>query len=203
MKKIIFISCFTLFLAGCSLIQRVAAKHEYSLNIHITNHHNLFTACKKDVIKISTLNNNVLADSNFMYYKTGLYKVNNYTQSKWLQMPSFMINSVLIKTLRADNLFKAVISKDSFANADLMLEVVIENFMQYFSKTQKKSFVKVKLHFALINLKTNNIISSQTQMSILKVKSLNAFGGVVMLSKALNNVLNNNSLWLQNICKKR
>lgn len=203
MKKIIFTGLSLFFLTGCSFIRTVPAKYEYNLKIKTTKYNYLPTACKKNVIKISILNNNTLINSNLMYYKIGSYKIDNYTQSKWLQMPSFMINLALIKMLRADNIFKAVISKDSFANANFMLEVNIENFMQYFTKTQRNSFVKVKMYFTLINLKTDNIITSQTQISRLKVNQLNAFGGVVMLSKAVSNILNNNSLWLQNICIKR
>ena len=201
-KKWFYISCCMLFFTGCSLQQVLPAQAQYDLSVTKSEKIYKQSPCKKYVLKVRALDENVLTASDSIYYMVGKYKINSYTESKWSQMPGHSINALVIQSLRRSNIFEDVQSKRSFANADLILQYDVEDFMQYFSEDLKSSYVKVKIHFSLIDPKDGRLLHSITQSERVEASSLDAFGGVKALSTALGDVLDKNVQWVYDMCQK-
>ncbi|MEA2092286.1 MAG: hypothetical protein U9O83_07980, partial [Campylobacterota bacterium] len=84
---------------------------------------------------------------------------------------------------------------------DLILEINIEDFMQYFSKDLTQSYSKVVLSLTLIDAKTSRVIASDTFSAKMDALSLDASGGVKALDAALQDVLSQSVGFLNEACK--
>jgi hypothetical protein len=73
--------------------------------------------------------------------------------------------------------------------------------MQYYTKDNNSSYVKVIFSFALVRVKDVKALDSIVIEKELSSDSLNAEGGVKSLNKALSEVLVETNLWLSKACK--
>jgi cholesterol transport system auxiliary component len=106
-----------------------------------------------------------------------------------------------LKLIRGSKLFKSVQVSKSRSKNDFILEIHIEDFMQYFSENSKKSYANVLVSLTLIDFKTNEVFATQTFGSKVDITELNANGGVDGLNKALSDVLTQSNFWLGEICR--
>jgi len=136
-----------------------------------------------------------------MYYAQGNMKQYMYSSSKWSRSPNRAITSEFLTLIRASNLFKSVQTAKSRSRSDIILEINIEDFMQYFDENSTLSHVNVVINLSLINARGNSVFASQTFNTKIDVKMLNANGGVDGLNKALREVLLDTNEWLSEVCK--
>lgn len=202
-KKIVLYLVILFLFAGCSIQRAMPPVKTYKLHVDTKTQRFHDSRCTKDVLKVMGLKLNSIATSNNIYYGIGNYYINSYTQSQWLQYPSFMINSSLISALQKSHMFKAVLSYDAQSSADLLLEYNIIDFVQHFNKAKTKSYVDVKMDFLLINAQDNKLIASTLFSKKIQATSLNALGGVKAFSKSTGDIISKVEMWLNHICTKR
>jgi len=136
-----------------------------------------------------------------MNYMQGNSKEYSFTQSQWSQSPNKALTLQMVKLLRNMDLFKSVQVSKSRSKSDWILEIYVEDFMQYFDKNLTSSYVNIEMTLTLIDTKDNSIVASKTFYSKLKSRTLNAEGGAEALNMALENILLNSAKWFEGIGK--
>ena len=194
----IFIITVVISMTGCS--SPTPAMHEYRLSEALPPVQAIKTVCKKKTLRVDPSMSAALYKSSNMYYAQGKYAQYTYSQSRWIENPNSKITRKVTRFLRKMNLFKSVQNADSKTKNDLSLEMTIEDFMQYFDKNDKNSYVNVVITFSFVNLNTHEIYATKTFQSKLKTQTNDALGGVKALDKGLYNILNESALWIKGIC---
>lgn len=193
--RFIYILLIVIF-SGCTI--KTEPTKELNLSIddkYISSSKN--SSCKTKDIKISFVALPAyLQTTKMSYNQDGIY---SYNETKWLDLPSNMISLELNKALRESEIFKTVLNNKSRAKSELILEVNVEEFMQYYK--HNSSFVKVSYVLNLVDHNSNKIISSQSFQTQVDVTSLDASGGVEAFKKALSILFVKNIEWLSGECR--
>lgn len=201
MYKKITIGAFLLLLfGGCSIKEVLPPVKTYDLHVDAQVHPFKRSSCSGKVLKVKLLSLNSLASSDNIYYAIGRYYINSYTQSQWLQPPSFQINSSLILALQKSRIFKAVLLDETQSSADVLLEYSIIDFVQQFNKAKTKSYAKVKINFLLIDTHSNRVIASKTFSVKADAPSQNALGGVKAFTDATSKIISEAIAWIDATC---
>lgn len=187
---------FILIFSGCT----IKTEPIKELNLSINNTYvpsNKISSCKTKDIKISFVAlPDYLQTTKMNYTQDGIYSFN---ETKWLDLPSNMISLELSKALRESEVFKTVLNNKSRAKSDLVLEVNVEEFMQYFE--QNSSYVKVSYVLNLVDHSSSKIVSSQSFKTKVDTLSFDANGGVEAFKKALSILFAKNIEWLLGECR--
>ncbi|WP_373069308.1 hypothetical protein [Sulfurimonas sp.] len=198
MGKYLLLSLLFLFTA-CSTKVPTIVKYKVSPNINLAKTEE--SACSSKSAKVALAFTNSSLISKDMSYVRGDSKVYEYSESAWLNNPNYAVSNELIKMLRNIELFKSVQESKSRSMADLIIEVNLEDFMQYYSKDLKESYSLVQINFSIIDFKTSQVISTKTFRSKVDSKTLDADGGVNALNAALTNILSESSDWFVKVCR--
>jgi len=200
MKAYIFITIFLLLLTGCSTTVTPSVT-EYKIALESIESTSNSKGCKEKSLKIAQAFSSNTLMSLQMSYVQGKEKVYAYTQAQWKNSPNQIITTETLKSIRDSKLFKTTQNPKSRASSDLILEINIEDFMQYYTQDLKDSSSHVELSFALVDTKTNDIVTSNTFEAEKMVDSLDALGGVKGLNLALEDVLVQLISYMNKECK--
>jgi len=185
------------FVSACSV--SVAPVTEYTLDINRSTGVVLKQSCNKSLkVQKAFAQNNLMQTK--MYYGEGVYKRYPYSESVWLDAPNKMISDALAQKMQVAKLFTSVSTYKSRAKSDLLLEVNIEDFTQYFDVNETHSFARLSITLNLLVADTNRVIQSKTFQAQKKVNSLDAKGGVSALNVLLNDFLEKSVLWIEGVC---
>jgi len=197
--KSFYMGIVSLLFIGCTPIAPKII--EYHVNVKMNMMEFNETKCKDRSLKVGqSFSSNVLKSLD-MSYGLGDYKRLVFSQALWADSPNRAITMEITKYIRETKLFKNVQISKSRSRNGLLLETDIEDFMQYFSEDEKNSYANVRVSFTLIDSKTNKVISTKTFSQKEIVDENNAKGGVVALSKALEKLLINSGIWLNEVCR--
>ncbi len=200
MKRFL-IFCGLLFLAGCS-VKTVPSATEYTLKIaqqKIPTPDS--SACTKQDLKVLEPFGSSEYVTTDLYYVVLPFEENRYAQSAWSQSVASTIYEELLSALRQSKLFKGVASYASVASSDLILEVELNDFKQYFSHNLKSSYIVSDITFTLVEAKTHKAISQKQIRKQITTKSLDAKGGVEALNEALDETVAEALMWLGEHCR--
>jgi TonB-dependent SusC/RagA subfamily outer membrane receptor len=89
----------------------------------------------------------------------------------------------------------------SAGRSEYILESSIEEFIQYFSKDSKNSYISIVISFTLVDTKSSVPVDSITLQKKVRVDEMSAKGGVRAFNKGLNELLQENNRWLNEVCK--
>lgn len=199
MKKIYLIVISIFLLSGCSVTKPAITEYRLSLKDFTTKSYS--NACQEKSLKVSSSFSANSLMTLEMYYMQNKHKIYSYSQSQWNNAPNQEISLQVLAALRDSKLFKSVQNPKSRSNSDLILEINIQDFMQYYSKDLSKSYVNIVLCFTLIDAKTNKTIATKTFSERRDAKSLDAVGGVEALDEALEDIINESLDFLSGTCK--
>ena len=197
MKLISIIIIF--ILSGCTTVKLSIT--EYKIVVDSPNIKSNVDGCRDKSLKIAQAFSSNSLMSLKMDYAQDKSKIFSYSQAHWSESPNHSITMNLLKEIRDSGFFKNVQISKSISRNNWILEINIEDFLQYYSEDLKKSFAKVAINLTLIDSKNNTIIATKTFVSKVDVKTLNADGGVEALSSAFSNILTQNLEWLNEVCK--
>ena len=202
MFKIIFIALSVALFSGC-VMTTAAPMNEYRVNANLS-----FSAlnegqCHKKSLKVAQAFSANSLKSLKMRYAQGENKLFNYSQSQWALSPNQAITSEIITLLKDLELFSSVQIAKSVSRNDMLLEISIDEFMQYFSADAKSSYVKVAISFTLLERNSKKIFATKTFREKSDVVLLNAGGGVKALNTSLRNILLQSSIWFEDICNDK
>ncbi len=199
MIRLIFITIFLFLLTGCTTV--TPAVTEYKIALKTFEPSVVSSGCRDKSLKISQAFSSNSLMSLQMYYVQGNGKIYSYSQAKWNNSPNQEITSQTLKVLRDSEIFKYTQNSKSRSTSDLILEINIVDFMQYYNKDITESNANVVISLTLIEAKSNKVVASKTFSAREEVQALNASGGVKGLDIALDDVLNQGVEYLSEICK--
>ena len=198
--RYLLISLVVFLFSGC-LSTTVPPKAEFRLNPEISHTNLSAIGCKDKSLKVAQAFSSSELMSQSMSYAQGGIKQYTYSKSQWSSTPNRAITAEFLKLIRDSKLFKSVQVSKSRSKNDFILEINIEDFMQYFCEKALTSHSKVLISLTLINSKTNKVIATQTFTAGFPIENLNANGGVEGLNKALSSVLSQSSIWFDEVCR--
>ena len=194
---LLFISIF--FMLACTTTKPTIT--EFKLDVQTDNVKRNSLGCKEKTLKISKAFSEPSLMSLKMDYVEDKNKVFSYSQSQWVISPAEAISKEMFFSLRDSELFKHVNLDISRSNSEYIMEITIEDFIQYYNKKLDTSYVVVKLNINVIDIKDSSIVASKNFSSKVSTKTLDAEGGVQALNKALSDVIYQNVQWLSGVCK--
>jgi len=197
--KNVFITLSILALAGCSTMVEQAT--EYKVTTQIKEKSFTSESCKDKTLRVRDVFASDSLMSDDMKYIIDTDKELAYTQSKWAISPDKILTAEILKSVRASGIFASVHNSKSRIYTNLSLESDVEEFMQYFDKDTKNSISKVVITFTLVDNRTKKILGTKRISKEIKTDTLNAAGGVKALNKAFSEVLDENNIWLDEVCK--
>jgi len=197
--KYIYLCLVLLTLSACTVTQPYIA--EYRIITPESQENFSSTECKDKSLKISQLFSQSTLMTQSMKYAQNEYGEFAFSESAWARTPNSAITHEILKSVRESKLFASVQSYKSRSKSDFILESSVEEFLQYFSKDTKSSFVNVVMAFTLVDTKTSKAIDTLSVSKKVEVKSLDAEGGVEALNAALTQVLLEKNRWLNEVCR--
>lgn len=197
--KIFVLVLTVLLFSACSTVNPPVT--EYRLNLDMPKNTQMQKGCSEKSLKVAQAFSSTPLMTLNMNYVEGSNKQFAYSQAQWSVSPNNAITAEIIELLRSTELFKSVQVSKSRSKSDMILEINIEDFMQYFSDDFENSHANAVITLTLIDSKSNNVIATRTFNSKVDAKTLNAEGGVYALSMALSDVLKQSSLWFNEVCK--
>lgn len=198
MKYFLILIIGILFI-GCN--NKIPPKAEFRVNPKIPDEKLSALSCKDKSLKIAQAFSSNSLMSQDMSYAQGDAKQYIYSKSKWASTPNRAIGDMYLKLLRATDIFNSVQVSKSRSRNDYILEINIEDFMQYFNEDSSSSYANVSITLSLIESSTSIVFATKTFSSKADVKSLNAEGGVDALNSALGDVMNQSDKWFEEVCK--
>lgn len=199
MKLYFFTVIAVLLFSGCSTVTPPVTEYRVqSSNIFLDLNS---SKCSDKSLKVSEAFSSSALMSLDMNYATSVNKQFSYSQSQWALSPNSSITSAIVKLMRDINVFKTVQISKSRTRNDMVLEISIDDFMQYFTKENKQSFVNVRITLTLIDSK--NLVATATKTFEVKLdsKTLDSEGGVEALNIALDKILLQSAKWIGGVCR--
>ena len=197
MKRLMF--TVLLLFAGCTVTKPHINEYKISPRAVTTTFSS--KACSGKSLKIGQVFSSNTLMSTKMKYGKDEYKEFSFTESEWAQSPNKAISSELVKSVRNSKLFGNVNGFRSRSSSDFILESDAEEFMQYFSENDTKSYARIVTSMTLLDSKTGLVIAEATFKKQVKVQTLDSNGGVKALNEALSDVLSQTNEWLNGVCK--
>ncbi|HUH43322.1 MAG TPA: hypothetical protein VLZ29_09395 [Sulfurimonas sp.] len=196
----ILLTLITVFLfVGCTTMKpHVTEFRVITKDTHIKS---ISKGCKENSLKISQAFSSASLLSLNMDYTESDNQIFSYSQAQWQESPNSFITSELYKSVRDSALFKSVHSFKSRVKSDFVLEIDVEEFMQFYTKDMSSSYVNVIINLSLVDAKTNTVVGTNKFISKIDTKTLDADGGVEALSLALDEIKYKNIEWLEGECK--
>lgn len=200
MKKLFLAVSMIFLVTGCSVTKPAITEYKLIIkNLGLSSDVN--EGCKDRSLKISQAFSPSSLMSLKMSYVQGNGAVYTYSQAQWSNSPNQEITAQVLKAIRDANIFKNTQNPKSRTKSDLILEVNIEDFMQYYNDDLSKSHVKVMINLSLIDTKTSKVIATKTFNSTKDVQTLDAKGGVKALDGALDMLLIDSVKFLNGVCR--
>ncbi|MDD3475879.1 MAG: ABC-type transport auxiliary lipoprotein family protein [Sulfurimonas sp.] len=196
----ILLTLITVFLfVGCTTMKpHVTEFRVITKDTHIKS---ISKGCKENSLKISQAFSSASLLSLNMDYTESDNQIFSYSQAQWQESPNSFITSALYKSIRDSALFKSVHSFKSRVKSDFVLEIDVEEFMQFYTKDMSSSYVNVIISLSLVDAKTNTVVKANKFSSKIDTKTQDADGGVEALSLALDEIISKNIEWLEGECK--
>jgi len=200
--KYILLALLTMIFIGCSTKVPVVTKYKINIPSHsIQTEISSNSKCKKQSLKVLQSFSSSILMSSEMHYVLDANKIYPYSAAGWASTPNRSISDEYFMMLRDLKFFNAVQSAKSRTKASWLLEIKVEDFMQYYEKDNTKSFAKVSIDLTLLNANGSDVIASRNFHSKVNTRSLDAQGGVIALDNALADVLSQSALWISEECK--
>ncbi|MDD2567595.1 MAG: ABC-type transport auxiliary lipoprotein family protein [Thiovulaceae bacterium] len=185
-------------LAGCSVSTPAVSEYRLAPTSEVKQEKAL--ACAH-TLKVQNLLSSAALMTQRLYYGVGQYKQFAYTQAAWSDTPQKKIGDLYVALLREREIFQSVHSYRSNVLTDRTLEIVVDDFMQYYDEDYKNSHAKVGLTLTLIDTAAKKPLATKSFKARKQAPSLDAQGGVDALNEALQEVMEASALWLEGECK--
>jgi len=156
--------------------------------------------CKESSLKVSEVFGNSFLKSTDMHYVIGEYKELTFNQSAWSDSLAKLLTSEILKALREADIYHNVESYRSRSDAQYVLESSVNDFMQYFDKDAKESYVIVDITMTLVDVKSSKVVTTKRFYKRLNAKEADAKAGVEALNSAFKEVLYEVVEWLKSSC---
>ena len=186
MLKVFTILCSCCLLIGCSL---------KPLPAEVKNTYILSPATTIVAVKAPTAATLLIArpraaagfDTGKMAYQTEDYKIAYFTENRWVDEPSQMLEPLLIEVLQRTKKFHAVVGMPYSGKADFRLSTDLLQFQQNFM--YNPSLAQLAIRVRLVDEHSEKVIASRQFVVTAEAPSNDPYGGVIALNQATQTFL--------------
>lgn len=129
-----------------------------------------------------------------MAYSDSPFKVSYYAKNSWAEVPSDMLQPLIIKTLQKTHHYKAVVSAPYPGHYHYLLTTDITELLQDF--TGCVPLLKFGLRAQLSNGDTGQIISVKEFNRSVPMRKKDPYAGVIAANEAVSDVLRKLAAWV-------
>jgi len=190
--KIAAAALTALWIAGCA-VKQVPPTRYYALDFTPSRHQTAQTP-RFDTLKIVTADPTRIALSTALFYRRDNL-LQPYAYSRWSETPLSMVENILAVALKEAHVARHVVTADSRARADALLEISLLDFSQLFTP-HRPSAGHMLLKAALIDPKTGQVIRSRLFEASREAPTPDAEGGVTALQRCTEAVIAEMTAWL-------
>ena len=196
MKLILSIVFVALFLTGCSVTTPAVMEYRLTPKITATPQQK----CKSKSLKLLAVKSPNVFKTQQMRYVIEPFTEGSFTQSSWAYSPNSMLQRELYLALDRSSAFEAVYDYDSLGDAKWLVELHLDEFVQYFDAAQKDSFVRIAIDVTLYDGKSKRVIAKHYFTKKIPTQSADALGGVDAMNKAFGLILEDIVEWIEGSC---
>lgn len=183
--------------SGCTTTTPTIAQYTLTPSYTKSDQKNVQSTKTIRIVTTETLSS--LNNKNIRYTLKNL-ESGTYLYGRWSDTPSMMLNRMLVSSLESEKLFPVVITANSDARYDLVLESEILAFDHRFVEKQPSQGF-IDLFCRLVDTKTKQPIATQRFTIAVNAKSEDIQGGVIALQKASEELIQRQISWLMSIQK--
>ncbi len=190
--KLTYLLLIVLLFGGCATktlppIKKYTIDENFKkITLHVTN-------CKSIKVEFPKSSDEIFSKN--IIYKKGIEK-NSYYFSKWYETPNEMLYNSILSLLQTNSICKMVLPEDFDGKSEFSLSMDILEFAQKFS--DGKSYVQIRVLF-YIRDKNGNITSQRFFNKTVKCRSNDAVGAVKAFNKALKQLMQDFTIWLEQV----
>lgn len=197
MRVVAFIFLVMMF-SGCVTKKPVVAEYAIVTKSAVAANG---AGCKEKSLRISSVFASSTLSSTIMEYTDSKGAIYAFTESRWHEPLSVQVGQAIFQSSQDSSLFKSVVGSKSRSRSDLVLEVSMDRFSHKFLDESKSSVVEGVMSFSLVDVKTNTLVASKSFSSSAVPKTHNAIGGVGAYGAVMNTILEQERVWLGEVCK--
>jgi cholesterol transport system auxiliary component len=130
---------------------------------------------------------NVIYDTTQMAYTTEAYQIGYFSQNEWAEIPSQMIQPLIVQTIRNTRFFSEVVSPPHFGRHTFALRTEIQELKQDF--TSDPATLQLAMRFDLSREATNKVTATKELSVQEPMREKTPYAGVVAANDALAKLL--------------
>ena len=185
-------------MSGCA-VKTVPPTHYYTLSQTTPGIDRLALKTPlADSIRIVTSHATKLTEGTQIYYLTKRYMQQPYAFSRWYDSVDTMMENKLLAALKRADIAKSLLPAATSADARMVLEIDIVDFVQDFSAGATPT-AKITLLATLIDNRTGKSLATRLFESKTACKSADAAGGVAALNEAADRIVLRLVGWLEEV----
>ncbi|MDP3120951.1 MAG: ABC-type transport auxiliary lipoprotein family protein [Sulfuricurvum sp.] len=193
MIHILLLAFFGTFIAGCTTITSPVTA--YTLTPAPIATSRLLTSQSSLSLKLAGTQAAPSLSTKALLYLSNHQEVGSYLYSRWNDLPSMMIDRVLLAALDDAQLFSALLPKTSTGNTDLLLESTLSSFYHRIHE-DKTSDAYIDITYALLDSKTKRTLASKRFIITSPAASMDAPAGVTALTNATHLLSQQCTAWI-------
>ncbi len=176
-------------LIGCALSGRPAAPPVATFVLEGTGapHSSGQNATTNLVLKVTTPDAASAFESSRMAYIEQPYRIDYFAQNEWVDPPSRMLRTWLLRQLSDCGLFRFVFTDSAGVDESLRLDSELIELVQVFGEASSE--VRVTIRFDLVDVARRAILLSETISTTEPASSRDPYAGVVAANGAVQRVL--------------
>lgn len=190
-----FILIIAIFFNSCGVKTHKASNYHF---INIQNYKRIYKTLPYTIKVLTPKGISYINSSDMKYIKNA--QIFSYAYNEWGENPSKQIKLDFVKSLINSNLFSNVISDDSRARYDFILESTVFSFEQIFKEEQ--SFVRFLINVRILD-KNSNIIQSKNFNFLKPTNTNDASGFKFAIQEVLTSFYEQNIKWISLFFQKK
>lgn len=141
---------------------------------------------------------NAIYNSPRMIYIPACYQIQYFAQNRWADMPTQMLQSLLINSLQHTGYFQAIINTPSTTYYDWVLNTQLLSFQQEFITIP--SCFRIAMRAQLIDARSRHVIATEDFVVLQTAAHDDPYGGALAANLAAQKILNEiNCFCLRNL----
>lgn len=178
-----------MLLSACSIFEpiKIPPMHYYMLAMPDQD----WDGCAqqgRSTILVNQPRANAIYNSPRMIYIPACYQIQYFAQNRWADMPTQMIQSLLINSLQHTGYFQAIINTPSTTYYDWVLNTQLLSFQQEFITFPSRFHIAMRAQ--LIDARSRHVIATENFVVIQTTAHDDPYGGALAANLAVQKILN-------------
>lgn len=189
-----------LLLSACSIFEPIKTPpmHYFTLAIPEPDWDCCAQQRGRTTILVNQPRSNAVYNNQRMIYIPACYQIQYFSQNRWADMPTQMLQSLLINSLQHTGYFQAIINTPSTTYYDWVLNTQLLSFQQEFLTVPSR--FRIAMRAQLIDARTRHVIATDDFVVVQTATHDDPYGGALAANRATQQILNEiNCFCLRNL----